>query len=267
LPSNTTDYSQTPSTKSPANREPAESRRRRTERATTLDPEDERERLRQRELRRSRVDPSKTDILSGTALNDLLADVQRLQAKGYWGPPLILEDQVRRQLNVAAVTSNGHIGLLRDDGWRTWPAALNGPAFQRERLLINVLAPRILDRVKRGEVSVNELEELALALDRLHTRLTARIKDLSTSDYIRAKRFLNDWNDAVRVLRQPDAANYFNDAYAVQGATVAELALHMATHGLRFAPATANSEGAYETMHRLLAAYDLACHECMDGKP
>jgi hypothetical protein len=38
-------------------------------------------------------------------------------------------------------------------------------------------------------------------------------------------------------------------------------AQHMSRHGLRFAPALAGEEAAYENLHHYLAVYDVAAHQ------
>src|SRR5438552_1614810 len=68
------------------------------ERRPTL--EDERERARLENVRRSRNDPPITEIWSGKALNDLLLAIQQQQAKGLRGPAVPVEEEMLKNINV-----------------------------------------------------------------------------------------------------------------------------------------------------------------------
>ena len=63
-------------------------------------------------------------------------------------------------------------------------------------------------------------------------------------------------DDAVTVLRQPDAGDYLpGGKNAVRAGSVQDLVKSMAERGLRFAPAVTGDEKAYGALHRGLAAY------------
>jgi hypothetical protein len=96
------------------------------------------------------------------------------------------------------------------------------------------------------------------ALATMHSRLASKIEEISAPEYIRAKRLLDELDDAVKVLGQPDAGNYFNQTYVPQGRTVAQLVQSMTRRDLRFAPAVPGDEAAYLVLQRALAEYDRA---------
>jgi hypothetical protein len=79
-------------------------------------------------------------------------------------------------------------------------------------------------------------------------------------EYIHARTFLDDFGKALKVLDQPDAANYFNGKYAAKGATVADLVKYMSDQGLQFAPAVAGEEAAYMALYQAMAHYDIAAN-------
>src|SRR5947209_16438679 len=83
------------------------------ERRPTL--EDERERARLENVRRSRNDPPITEIWSGKALNDLLLAIQQQQAKGLRGPAVPVDGEILKNINVTSGASSGSLGLLRDN--------------------------------------------------------------------------------------------------------------------------------------------------------
>jgi hypothetical protein len=97
----------------------------------------------------------------------------------------------------------------------------------------------------------------------MHHRLHAKIEDIPTPSYVRGKRFLNQLDDAVKVLRQPDAGYYFNQFYAARGKTASELVRYMTEMHMRFAPAVEGDLHDYHALHRVLADYDRAAHAQM----
>ena len=223
-----------------------------------LSPQEERERIHQIELSWSQGDLSELETQSGTALNFLLADLRDLQAQGIHAPDMTLDEETLRHINVLMGRNNGNPGLFKDNGRLNWPLILRGPDFQHERDLINFLAPKVIQQARQGQV-IN-LPELAEAIQAIHVRLYARIGDISTPDYIGTKRFMTNLDEAIKLLRQPDAGKYFNQTYAARGKTAAELVRYMTQMDLRFAPAVGGDEPAYRALHQILAAYDRAAH-------
>jgi hypothetical protein len=257
---------------------PTSPRRTRQAQSTpTLTPEQERERIHQEELAWSRSDLPDNQITSATALNILLTDLQSLQTRGIQGPEVKIDQAILPSLNVVVNGRNGNIGVLKDEGRINWPVALSGTDFEVERLQIESSIPKAIDEAVNAEAvaycEIVKPQAMAAALaggltisstDRalasMRFRLAAKIKETPTSEYIRAKRFLNQLDDAVRLLRQPDAGNYFNQTYAAKGQTVTQLVQYMTRHGLQFAPAVEGDEPAYVALHQALAEYDLAAN-------
>jgi hypothetical protein len=106
------------------------------EREKTPSAEDERQKSQQERLERSRNNPPLTEIRSGQALNDLLADLQKLPARG--GPPVLdtaelpLNEDGLKRINVTA-SNGGNAGLLKAEDGVRWPVALTGEDFKAER--------------------------------------------------------------------------------------------------------------------------------------
>ena len=80
------------------------------ERRPTL--EDERERARLENLRRSRNDPPVTEIWSGKALNDLLLAIQQQQAQGRRGPRVPVDEDTLKNINVTTGANSGSQRVL-----------------------------------------------------------------------------------------------------------------------------------------------------------
>ncbi len=224
------------------------------EREHTPTPEDERARAMREQVRRSLNDPPMGDITSGLALNTLLADIQK-KGDNVQGPPIALDNDILRHVNVKSPSGGGNPGLLKNEGRLSWPVVLRGPQYKDERDVLNDLTPAAYDQAVSGKSDPATLESMTAAVRRLGEKLRDNIKDLTPTEYSEGRRFLSDYEDALALLRQPGAGDYFTQK-APKGKTVQELVQHMLKKGLVFAPAVPGDEGAYLALQRALAAYD-----------
>jgi hypothetical protein len=231
------------------------------ERANTPTLEDERERAIDLERRRAVNDPPVTEIWSAKALNDLLFDVQKLQGKGIAGPPVRLDEDILKRINVSAGKTPGNVGLLKNEGKLSWPLALRTMKPQKEvdylRQEIDSELPQSINEAVNGKVDSKRLEALSKHVEQLQQLLTNNVRDLPPGQYMEARRFLNNLDDGLQVLQQPNAGLYFTQKYAAKGRTVQQLVENMSKDGLTFAPAVGGDEAAYVALHRALAAYDV----------
>jgi hypothetical protein len=225
--------------------------------------EEERQRHQLEQLNRSRNNPPVTEIWSGKALNDILADLRKLPANAPQGGQLVniqqlpLDEEALKHINVTQGT--GNIGLLKNEGRVSWPVALNGPDFKEQRERINSLTQAAVRQAEfNGHVDPGTLTQLSSDVDNLQRQLRKNGGDLPFAAYTEAKGFLNNLDDGLAALRQPDVGNYFTGKYALKAKTVPELVDHMRKQGLQFAPAVPGDEGAYVALHQALANYDLA---------
>jgi hypothetical protein len=157
---------------------------------------------------------------------------------------------------------SGNIGLLKYDGRLVWPLGLRdlqpGDLAAKVRNLLEAKAIEGVSQAEQGQVSAGLLKEMRSNLGKLRRLLLRNIKAMAASQYIDAKRFLNDFEEAIQTLGQPDAGHYLNRTFALRGKTVEELVDQMTRHGLTFAPAVAGDEAAYRALHEALAAYSVA---------
>jgi hypothetical protein len=228
------------------------------ERAHRPTYEDERERLLQEKIRRSRNDPPPGEIWSGKALNDLMVGIRRMQAQGIQGPTVPLDPAMLKQINVSAGatgTGTGSIGLLREGGKLYWPLPLKRSAFEEERRKVDQLTAQAYRQAGSGSVSAGTLEDLTAAVDTLQSELKRNISKVSANDYIKAKRYLNQLESTVKMLDSPNVSKYVTGTWAAKGATVAQLTANMTREGLIFAPATQGDEAAYRALHSALVQY------------
>jgi hypothetical protein len=220
--------------------------------------EQERQRYLKEVTNRSKNDPPSTEIWSASALNFILADIQKKLAndKNVQGPQIAVDEEVLRHINLTSGKGDGNAGLLRTEGRLNWPLTLKGEEFQKDRVSIDGLAQDVFTQAVNGRVDAVTLKDLMDGVGKMRNQLVASINELPPSQYMEAKRFLSNFDAALRVLRQPDAGDYFTQKYAAKGKNVAELVKYLTEKGLRFAPAVDGDEAAYIALHRALVAYD-----------
>ncbi len=233
------------------------------EREKTPTAEDDRQKHQLEQLNRSRNNPPVTEIWSGKALNDLLADLRKLPPSKPEAGQLVnvqqlpLDEDGLKHLNVTK--GNGNIALLKNEGRLTWPVALSSPDFKEQRERINSLAQAAVRQAEfNNQVDPGTITQLGSDVESLHRQLKKSGGDLPFALYTEAKTFLNNLDDALGALRQRDVGSYFTGKFAIKAKTVPELVEHMTKQGLQFAPAMAGDESAYAALHQALANYDLA---------
>jgi hypothetical protein len=220
------------------------------ERANTPTLEEQREFRRQQEFWRSWNDPPVTEIWSGKALNDLLLAVQRARREErYVGPTVPLNLELVQRINVTSGDS-GSLGPLRRPDDLRWPPPLQRAIFNQERKEIDRLAPQVAAQAAAGKVDARALDSLNQAIARLRSSLRDNVRDMSSTDYIQALRFVNQLRDSGRALQSPAASTW-----SLTAQSVAELIDQMTQQGLSFAPVTLGDEAYYTALHRALATY------------
>jgi hypothetical protein len=217
--------------------------------------EDERERVRMEQLRRSRNDPPPSEIWSGLALNNLLLAIQQMQVKNGPGPTVLINQAILPRINVTSGTTTGQAGLLRDGGRLRWPLVLNRPVFAADRQRMDELMDQAVQQARSGSTDADTLQGMIDTVNSLSAAIRAHIDDFTATDYSRAKVFLREIRSTIRALQDPNVANYLTGKWVACGNTVAELVDGMTRQGLRFAPALRGDEPAYTALHRDMVAY------------
>jgi hypothetical protein len=217
--------------------------------------------LREREtaadLDRARKDPPATEVWSGKALNDLLRSIQSSGTSLGGGANVSLEEDTLKQSNLSYHGSQGNIGMLKDNGTLAWPKSLKEPVFdeQRNRLSRN-LRRAVADLKGKGPVEPALLNDIKNDLKALDAKLGDSAAELSASQYIKAKRYLNQLAPAVKALSDPKVGNYFNNTWNARGKNVAELVANMSREGLVFAAAAPGEEAAYNALYQALRSFE-----------
>ncbi len=236
------------------------------EQANTPTLQENLEKMQREQLRYSRNDPNLGDILSGTALNNLLKDAQKIQTQGRYGPAIPLDEELMRHINVTGSGTGGNVGLLKDNGQLKWPLVLTGEAFTEDRGKVERLLAQAVGQARSGGVDPGTLNDLEQTVERMRRRLAQDIGEISPTKTVQGKRYLKELDDAIRGLQDPNVGNYFNQKWTARGTTVGELVQHMSTQGLQFAPATTGDEAAYRALHNALAAYDVSLQNSVARK-
>jgi hypothetical protein len=206
------------------------------------------------------------EIWAGSSLNTLLDDLRKYPGKRASVEPINLPESVLRRLNVTK--SFGNLGLLREDGRFRWPLALQDLVPADKQKDIEIYAEALVNKARNGKVEANVLRDLNAELTKINESLFKRVNEMPTPQYMEAKKFLRDFEDATRAIEKGDAAPYFEfQAFVSKGPTVQEIADYMIRNGLKFASATQGDEAAYQAMHSALAAYDVAVNTQLAAAP
>jgi hypothetical protein len=224
------------------------------ERERTPTAEDERQRQLQMQISRSLNDPPSSEIWSGQALNNIIADIRKVEEKNPNRPSVSIDDDVLRHINMSP--GIGNPGLLRNEGRLHWPLTLQGDDFKSQRELLNSLAPEAVRQAVNGRVDPGSLKDMVDSVTKMRQTLAANIKDLTPNQYIEANRFLSQFDDALKILGRPDAGDLIRPQLAGKSTSVADLLKYMGDKGLVFAPAVTGDESFYQAIHRALVAYD-----------
>jgi hypothetical protein len=126
---------------------------------------------------------------------------------------------------------------------------------QATRLQLEALVKKAYLDAAQERTDAGTFKEIDASVQRLRALVVKQGGDMPFREYTEAKRFLTQLDEAVKVLRQPDAKSYIDGKYAITATTASELIAHMTQHGLTFSPAGPGEESAYLALHRALVAY------------
>jgi len=181
------------------------------ERANTPTLEQLRQEARALELNRARNDPPITEITSGKSLNRLLDQLVKVQGSGIEGRPVKLDEDVLKRINVTGVSNGANFGLLKNGGKLIWPLGLTSLSPQDEANAVlkqtQSLISEAIDQAGKGRVDNNIIRALKGDVETLRQLLKRGMNDLNPSDYIAAKSYLSDLDDAIKILERPTPAS------------------------------------------------------------
>src|SRR5262249_45836004 len=215
--------------------------------------------------RRLQTSATPPEIWSGKSLNALLNGLKKYANQKLPVSSGPLDEDILKHINVTS--KYGNFGLLRNLDPRRptlpWPSVLRDPTLipSDERKELESETGRLVKLAMSGApVESAALSALQGKIDDIRDRLTKNVNTIPTQQYMEAKRFLNDYDESLRALRDGDAAAYSQFvAFAGEGKrTVQDLVDYMARKGLRFAPSISGDEAAYQAVHNALVGWSVA---------
>jgi hypothetical protein len=218
------------------------------------------EELRQKQekadLDRARGNPPLTDIISASALNTLFDNISKVHRVGVTGPTIPLDPETVQHINLTDGRSNSGVGLMRDGGKLEWPFPLQKEWFDADRKQTEKLLTQAVTEARAGRVSAKAIQGLLDLEESMRATLKTHIHDLTPTQGVNARRYLNELHDTVSTLQDPNVSKYVGGTWVARGNTVPELVDNMLRQGLKFAPATDGDESYYRAMYQMLRAYD-----------
>jgi hypothetical protein len=222
-----------------------------------------RQQERAQELAYARHEPPITDIITARPLNTLLRHLLNDPGRSK-GQDVRIPDGVLDHINVTSPTMPGTgLGLLKDDGKIQRPQSLFGKEFEPAWTdLSRTMESVVTEDLKFAHPAPpGKIMDLNASLQKLNDLVQK--SDLSVSDYINAKGYLDQVRAAILALGDPNAASNFNHKFNAKN--VAELVDNM--KGLDFAPAAPGDEWAYRVLHQALLAYDYSVSSAQGPPP
>jgi len=219
-------------------------------------PEDDRQRYKYEQLRRDRNFPPDTEIWSGGPLNALLQDMVKFPAPVPDDSDPIDPVQLGK-INLTSSSSHGNLRLLKEGKIR-WPQLLlYHSEFEEQRAALDGLIANAVRQAQYGRAEPGIIEEFQRGSDSLRQTLRPMAKSASTYQYVTAKRFLNELDDSIKALQEPEATDILSGKCAAQGKTIAELVAYLKSKGYIFGPALADDgKAAYRAIYIDLRNYD-----------
>jgi len=201
------------------------------------------------------IDPPDDAILSGKALNELLALCRKQEKGGRRAdsglcPPDLLEKVVFDGGAAAA-----GVNLFRKTAL-PYPSVVVVPETDKLRAVLDADFTAVGQTLRAGK-RANEF-----AVDRMETNITAaraalnkRMKDAPFAEAKEVNDFLTQLALAARFARSATAPAALPASWNTTGATVGELVALMDKFKLQFGPAASGGEPAYLSLHRGLLGY------------
>ena len=206
--------------------------------------------------RRERITnkPEELDLLNGDALNVLLGELSnpkihpsKLRKQGEPIPGETIQRCAFRYPSVGMTISLGRL-TIRDG----WPFTLRAQAFAPERAAYQKAMETALEQNLDGKLTPEAFKMLQKAVEALKLKLKATIPPSDRDDFVQAKTFLEDLDEAVAPLHNPVGEKVLAGVDRYGGTTVGDAVTFMQRFNLRFAPALTPDER--ESYHLLFAS-------------
>lgn len=216
----------------------------------------EQERIAKATLRRIQTNSLPGEVSNGKSLNYLLDDLRKYPGKKVSGDVVHLREDIWLHVNVAK--GRFGMGLLRDS--LNWPAAVQEIINVNKRKELDTQLQAMVKKSAKGQgVDANALKDVRNEIEKLREDLVKKANEISTPQYIDAKRFVQELYEATRALENGEAKVQADFQRFVEGGkSVQDVAEYMVANGLNFTGATAADEAAYRAVHSALASHNIA---------
>jgi hypothetical protein len=211
--------------------------------------------------------PSEARIWSGEALNTLLRTVQQPGAAGGRAPSIPIDPDMVSKLNFTDGTNRGNLLFFSKGPKLEWPFVLRDPRFKDERDRVEALTAAAIRQAGAGEIDFGTVKDLQNTTNKMLDDLKDRIDDVTPSDYVKSKRFLNDLYKASHALGDAGAAKALAKKDLPPVGTVDQLVAMLTSQGLRFAPASTGNEAAYTSLYQSLRAFSVGSSHMVAQSP
>ena len=197
-------------------------------------------------------------VHDGSALNTLLDQVTTLQSRfGIRGPNIPLSPDILGRLNLTNPNAVNGAGPLRDPRKLVWPIALRTKDFAPNRVTIDKMAPEIVSQAVSGNIDGDSYNTFMNEINKFQDALKDQVEDMRPGDYILAKRYLSNLEDAGKAIAEPSNASLFmSPAKNPNITSIGGLIAVMTTSGMKFGGANSPDIAAYDAFYQQFRAYE-----------
>jgi hypothetical protein len=207
-------------------------------------------------LEKALAGADESSVASGVALNHITVAIVALEGKGARGASAFLAPNLLSEVRFGGSPTADALNVIRSSGKLEIPApfdteplrAHSGPL---ERDFAALTAPVLLGK----SVEQAKLMKFEATLKQAQDAAAPLVRTLQFEDAIAVRKFLNQLDAAVKVLKDPSAVGFVNPKWDTEGTNVADLVKHMTKYKLLFGPAGTGNEDAYMALHRGLSGY------------
>src|SRR5262249_47859877 len=153
-----------------------------------------------------RGNPSDARIWSGEAMNTLLRHMQQTQSYLSGSPSIPLDPRQVNKIKFTDGTNRGDVTLFAQGAKIDWPFPLRGPEFRQNREKIESLSGDVVRQAGGGDVDYGTIKSIQGTAAVMLDELKDRVEDFTPSDYMMAKRFLNELSKGARGLGGPNGS-------------------------------------------------------------
>ena len=207
-------------------------------------------------LQRIQTNSAPGEVISGRAINFLLDDLRKYPNKKTLLEPMPISEGVLSQLNVTK--NNYGLGILRDEGKFTWPLAFQDLLTITQRTNLDKRIRSMVADANKGRLDGNVLKDVRYEIEKVRDELVKKVNEIPSSQYMDAKRFLQEFHEATVALERGEAPNQAKFQHFVEGGkSVQDVVEYMIANGLRFSAATSSDDAGYRAFYTILASYDV----------